>query len=86
MYGKILVPVDGSETSTRGLNEAIKMAKDAGKKIDPETEQHLLSSPPQQIVQYGKNLQAGGMQPSNTNVLAQTSQAQTGGAKVGGNG
>ena len=25
MYGKILVPVDGSETSTRGLNEAIKI-------------------------------------------------------------
>jgi nucleotide-binding universal stress UspA family protein len=27
MYGKILVPVDGSETSTRGLIEAIKLAK-----------------------------------------------------------
>lgn len=27
MYGKILVPVDGSETSTLGLNEAIKIAK-----------------------------------------------------------
>jgi nucleotide-binding universal stress UspA family protein len=27
MYGKILVPVDGSETATRGLNEAIKIAK-----------------------------------------------------------
>jgi nucleotide-binding universal stress UspA family protein len=27
MYGKILVPVDGSETSMRGLNEAIKIAK-----------------------------------------------------------
>jgi nucleotide-binding universal stress UspA family protein len=27
MYGKILVPVDGSETSTRGLNEAIRLAK-----------------------------------------------------------
>jgi nucleotide-binding universal stress UspA family protein len=30
MYGKILVPVDGSETSTRGLNEAIKLAKAQG--------------------------------------------------------
>lgn len=30
MYGKILVPVDGSETSTRGLNEAIKIAKAQG--------------------------------------------------------
>ena len=27
MYHKILVPVDGSETSTRGLNEAIRLAK-----------------------------------------------------------
>jgi nucleotide-binding universal stress UspA family protein len=27
MYDKILVPVDGSETSTRGLNEAIRIAK-----------------------------------------------------------
>jgi len=27
MYGKILVPVDGSETAARGLNEAIKIAK-----------------------------------------------------------
>ncbi len=30
MYGKILVPVDGSETSTRGLNEAIKIRQGAG--------------------------------------------------------
>jgi nucleotide-binding universal stress UspA family protein len=28
MYGKILVPVDGSETSGRGLGEAIRLAKD----------------------------------------------------------
>jgi nucleotide-binding universal stress UspA family protein len=27
MYGKILVPVDGSETSARGLSEAVKLAK-----------------------------------------------------------
>lgn len=27
MYGKILVPVDGTETSLRGLNEAIKISK-----------------------------------------------------------
>jgi nucleotide-binding universal stress UspA family protein len=30
MYGKILVPIDGSETSTLGLNEAIKIAKSQG--------------------------------------------------------
>lgn len=28
MYNKILVPVDGSPASTRGLDEAIKLAKD----------------------------------------------------------
>jgi nucleotide-binding universal stress UspA family protein len=33
MYGKILVPVDGSETSIRGLNEAIKMAKAQGSRL-----------------------------------------------------
>jgi nucleotide-binding universal stress UspA family protein len=33
MYDKILVPVDGSETSTRGLNEAIKIAKAEGSQL-----------------------------------------------------
>jgi len=33
MYGKILVPVDGSGTSTRGLNEAIKIAKAQGSEL-----------------------------------------------------
>ena len=33
MYSKILVPVDGSETSTRGLNEAIKIAKTQGSEL-----------------------------------------------------
>ena len=33
MYGKILVPVDGSETSTRGLNEAIRIAKVEGSQL-----------------------------------------------------
>ena len=33
MYGKILVPVDGSETSTRGLDEAIKIAKVQGSQL-----------------------------------------------------
>jgi nucleotide-binding universal stress UspA family protein len=33
MYGKILVPVDGSETSALGLNEAIKIAKSQGSRI-----------------------------------------------------
>lgn len=33
MYGKILVPVDGSEASTWGLNEAVKIAKSQGGQI-----------------------------------------------------
>ena len=33
MYGKILVPVGGSETSTRGLHEAIKIAKAQGSQL-----------------------------------------------------
>ena len=33
MYGRILVPVDGSETSTRGLDEAIKIAKVHGSQL-----------------------------------------------------
>jgi nucleotide-binding universal stress UspA family protein len=33
MYGKILVPVDGSEASARGLSEAIKIAKCVGGQI-----------------------------------------------------
>jgi nucleotide-binding universal stress UspA family protein len=33
MYGKILVPVDGSQPSAAGLREAIKIAKDQGSEI-----------------------------------------------------
>jgi nucleotide-binding universal stress UspA family protein len=33
MYNKILVPVDGSDTALRGLNEAIKIAKTLGSTI-----------------------------------------------------
>ncbi len=33
MYGNILVPVDGSEASVLGLNEAIKLAKNQGSRI-----------------------------------------------------
>lgn len=33
MYGKVLVPVDGSETSTAGLNEAIQLAKIHGSQL-----------------------------------------------------
>jgi nucleotide-binding universal stress UspA family protein len=33
MYGNILVPVDGSETSACGLNEAIKIATKLGSRI-----------------------------------------------------
>lgn len=33
MYRRILVPVDGSETSTRGLSHAIGLAKDSGARL-----------------------------------------------------
>ncbi len=33
MYQKILVPIDGSETATVGLNEAIRLAKNQGGQI-----------------------------------------------------
>ena len=33
MYRKILVPIDGSDTATAGLQEAIKLAKDQGARI-----------------------------------------------------
>ena len=33
MYRKILVPVDGSPTSARGLREALALAKDQGAKV-----------------------------------------------------
>lgn len=33
MYHKILVPIDGSDTSARGLEEALKLAKDQAAKL-----------------------------------------------------
>ena len=33
MYQKILVPIDGSDTSTRGLREAIKLVNEAAEKF-----------------------------------------------------
>ena len=33
MYQKILVPIDGSETSTAGLKEAVKLAKSQGAQV-----------------------------------------------------
>jgi nucleotide-binding universal stress UspA family protein len=33
MYGKILVPIDGSETSKRGFTEACRLAKDQGARL-----------------------------------------------------
>jgi nucleotide-binding universal stress UspA family protein len=33
MYKRILVPVDGSATSARGLREAIRLAKDQGARV-----------------------------------------------------
>ena len=33
LYGKVLVPVDGSATSAKGLQEAIKIAKNLGSQL-----------------------------------------------------
>ncbi|HET7319702.1 MAG TPA: universal stress protein [Nitrospirota bacterium] len=33
MYGKILVPIDGSETSKRGFTEACRLAKEQGARL-----------------------------------------------------
>ena len=37
MYKRILVPVDGSATSERGLDEAVKLAKLSGASIHLST-------------------------------------------------
>ena len=51
MYQRILIPVDGSDTATRGLSEAIKLAKEQGARLhilhvvcDPYVSAALLSS------------------------------------------
>ena len=46
MYGKILVPVDGSETSKRGLAEACRLAKeqDARLRCLHVIDEHYLSA------------------------------------------
>lgn len=77
-----------NDPSPSGVRQAIDMAKKAGVPIDPATEQHLLTSPPQQIVQYGKNMQAAGQQSTsnieqNPSGIAQRSGAAAGGALAG---
>lgn len=49
-----------SDPSPAGVQQAIAAAKKAGIPVAPETEQHLLSAPPQQIVKYGQNMQRAG--------------------------
>jgi nucleotide-binding universal stress UspA family protein len=47
MYKRILVPVDGSPTSLRGLQEAIRLAKDqgAGLRLVHVVDEFLMDSP-----------------------------------------
>ena len=61
--GNIMV----NDPSKSGVKQAIDLAKKAGIPIDPDTEKHLLSAPPEKIAQYGKNLQAYG-QPSTSSI------------------
>jgi nucleotide-binding universal stress UspA family protein len=46
MYEKILVPIDGSETSKRGLKEAIRLAKEQGARLRClyVVDEHILAS------------------------------------------
>lgn len=49
-----------NDPTPSGVKQAIEMAKKGGIPIDPATEQHLLTAPPDQIIQYGQNLRAHG--------------------------
>jgi hypothetical protein len=49
--------------------QAIQAAKDSGKPVDPDTEDHLLKVPLSQFQQYGQNLRRGGMS-SESNMVA----------------
>jgi hypothetical protein len=67
----------------------IKTYENAYGPVDPQVKDHLLNSPPSEIIRMGKNLQQGAMQSETSKRLdpaqiAQRSQADTGGAKVGG--
>jgi nucleotide-binding universal stress UspA family protein len=57
MYQKILVPIDGSETATQGLNEAIRLAKNQGGEL------RLLHIVNEYIVDWtvGAGIDAGGL-------------------------
>lgn len=56
-----------NDPSPAGVRQAIDAAEKAGVPVDPSTEQHLLTAPPQQIVKYGQNMQRAG-QASTANI------------------
>lgn len=77
-----------NDPSPSGVRQAIDAAKKAGVPVDPSTEQHLLTAPPQQIVKYGQNMQRAG-QPStaaieqNPNQIGNRAAAGASGAAAG---
>jgi hypothetical protein len=56
-----------NDQSVQARQQAISLAKRAGVPIDPLTEGHLMSAPPEQVKQYGLNAQRLG-QSSSTNI------------------
>lgn len=70
--------------TTEDRLQAIQASEDAGKPVSPKMKQHLLEIPLSQFQQYGKNMQAGGMAPANSGIIATSNQSATGGAKLGG--
>lgn len=77
-----------SDPSPTGVRQAIDAAKKAGIPVSSETEQHLLSAPPQQIVKYGQNMQKAGQTSTanieqNPNQVGSRAAAGTSGAAAG---
>ena len=83
MYAKILVPVDGSETSKRGLAEACRLAKDQDARLrclHVIDEQYLTVN--YMGVMYMPDL-IDRLRDNGTEILKEASeQARTGGVKV----
>lgn len=54
------------DQSLAARKQAIQLSHSAGRPVDPEVEQHILSAPASQVKQYGLNMQRGGQSaPSN---------------------
>ena len=52
------------DQSLAARKQAIQLSHAAGRPVDPDTEQHLLTAPASQVRQYGLNMQRGGQSAS----------------------